>query len=89
MPSKLPPQPLSHQPPPDQPHPSADAHRLRHRIDQGLTGDKVPARDPAAAPLGTDDEAGGVSSPLRQEPPARPESRIPPGQKKGGETFET
>lgn len=92
--SKLPPQPLSHQPPPDQPHPdqphpSADAHRLRHRIDQGLTGDKVPARDPAAAPLGTDDEAGGVSSPLRQEPPARPESRIPPGQKKGGETFET
>ena len=35
------------------------ADRLRHDIDSGRTGDKVPHPDPAAAPLGTDDEAGG------------------------------
>lgn len=33
--------------------------RLRDAIDRGRTGDKVAAEDPAAAPLGTDDEAGG------------------------------
>src|SRR3954451_12083318 len=33
--------------------------RLRSDIDRGLTGDKVSASDPAAAPLGTDDEAAG------------------------------
>lgn len=36
------------------------AEDLRRRIDRGETGDKVPAFDPAAAPLGTDDEAGGA-----------------------------
>lgn len=34
---------------------------LRSAIDRGLTGDKIAALDPAAAPLGTDDEAAGVS----------------------------
>jgi hypothetical protein len=33
--------------------------RLRSDIDRGRTGDKVSASDPAAAPLGTDDEAAG------------------------------
>lgn len=33
--------------------------RLRAAIDQGKTADKVAVSDPAAAPLGTDDEAGG------------------------------
>jgi len=33
--------------------------RLRENIDSGLAGDKVPFPDPAAAPLGTDAEAGG------------------------------
>ena len=33
--------------------------RLRSDIDSGRTGDKVAASDPAAAPLGTDDEAAG------------------------------
>ena len=33
--------------------------QLRHDIDSGRTGDKVPVSDPAAAPLATDDEAGG------------------------------
>ena len=37
--------------------PTAD--RLRHDIDSGRAGDKVPFIDPAAAPLGTDEEAGG------------------------------
>jgi hypothetical protein len=34
--------------------------RLRHEIDSGRCGDKVCWPDPAAAPLGTDDEAGGT-----------------------------
>jgi hypothetical protein len=37
-----------------------NAAQLRDAIDRGRTGSKVPARDPAAAPLGTDDEAGGA-----------------------------
>ena len=39
------------------------AARLRADIDRGQTGDKVDAPDPAAAPLGTDDEAGGWQAP--------------------------
>jgi hypothetical protein len=38
--------------------PTAD--RLRDEIDHGAAGDKVPFPDPAAAPLGTDDEAAGT-----------------------------
>jgi hypothetical protein len=34
--------------------------RLRADIDSGRTGDKIPGSDPAAAPLGTDDEAAGT-----------------------------
>jgi hypothetical protein len=34
--------------------------RLRAEIDSGRTGDKVPVADPAAAPLGTDEEAAGT-----------------------------
>ena len=34
--------------------------RLKDDIDRGRTKDKVPQFDPAAAPLGTDDEAAGV-----------------------------
>ncbi len=33
---------------------------LRHAIDSGQTRDKVAVEDPAAAPLGTDAEAGGA-----------------------------
>ncbi|MFT0860746.1 hypothetical protein [Ancylobacter sp. G4_0304] len=36
------------------------AERLRAEIDRGRAGDKVPFPDPAAAPLGTDDEAAGM-----------------------------
>ncbi|MEC7760938.1 MAG: hypothetical protein VX874_03370 [Pseudomonadota bacterium] len=38
---------------------SAKVARLRDEIDSGRSDDKVAARDPAAAPLGTDAEAGG------------------------------
>ncbi|MBY6264655.1 hypothetical protein EI613_22430 [Azospirillum sp. 412522] len=71
--------------------PSAEANRMRADIDQGLTGDKVPATDPAAAPLGTDDEAAGTTpphSPSRDAVVPRGQ-RTPPGQKKGGDTLET
>lgn len=39
---------------------AAETHRLRAAIDRGETGDKVAFPDPAAAPLGTDDEAAGT-----------------------------
>ncbi len=42
------------------------AEELRHKIDSGETGDKVRVTDPAAAPLGTDAEAGGFP-PTTQE----------------------
>jgi hypothetical protein len=37
------------------------AEELRWAIDHGRAGDKVDYPDPAAAPLGTDDEAGGAA----------------------------
>ena len=36
--------------------------QARARIDRGETGDKIALDDPAAAPLGTDAEAGGAST---------------------------
>ena len=36
--------------------------QARDRIDRGETGDKKAIEDPAAAPLGTDAEAGGFST---------------------------
>jgi hypothetical protein len=41
----------------------SEASRLRDDIDRGRTGDKVAWPDPAAAPLGTDDEAGAPMGP--------------------------
>lgn len=34
--------------------------QVRKRTDSGKAGDKVDFPDPAAAPLGTDEEAGGA-----------------------------
>lgn len=45
---------------------------LRARIDRGDTHDKVAAEDPAAAPLGTDAEAAGVSPDTTRERAASP-----------------
>ncbi|MCW1933661.1 hypothetical protein [Pararhodobacter zhoushanensis] len=49
----------------------ADASRLRDAIDRGGTGDKVAFSDPAAAPLGTDDEAAGTPPTPQQVRTAR------------------
>ena len=38
----------------------ATTEQLRDDIDQGRSGDKVRFRDPAVAPLGTDEEAAGT-----------------------------
>jgi hypothetical protein len=40
--------------------PGATFAQLRGDIDSGLTGEKSGGFDPAAAPLGTDDEAAGA-----------------------------
>jgi hypothetical protein len=46
---------------PDAPRPPrSTSAQLRDDIDSGRTGDKVPWSDPAAAPLGTDEEAAGT-----------------------------
>jgi uncharacterized protein YbaR (Trm112 family) len=52
-------------PTPIVPEMSGDKDRgaVRADIDSGRTGDKVAAPDPSAAPLGTDEEAGGMTTP--------------------------
>lgn len=52
-------------------HSADTCERLRADIDSGRTRDKVGASDPAAAPLGTDDEAGGTPSTAEQVALAR------------------
>jgi hypothetical protein len=42
------------------PNKSSNVTHLRRDIDSGRTGDKAPGFDPAAAPLGTDEEAAGT-----------------------------
>jgi hypothetical protein len=56
---------MSNRSAPDAPRatPSVNVDQLRHDIDSGVTGDKVKAFDPAAAPLGTDEEAAGTPPP--------------------------
>ena len=50
-------EPVAPPPPSDRP----TAAQLIGDIQSGRTGDKNPVRDPALAPLGTDDEAAGRS----------------------------
>lgn len=40
--------------------------QARHQTDSGKTQDKVDYPDPAAAPLGTDEEAGGARTPREE-----------------------
>jgi hypothetical protein len=56
--------------------PSAVGIRLQAAIDGGRTGDKVPGFDPAAAPLSTDEEAGGQG--ITTDPSARESMRQAP-----------
>lgn len=69
--------------------PGGEAARLREAIDSGETGDKVANPDPAAAPLGTDDEAAGTPPPARAvrrsaEEEIKAVSRDPGGEKRRG-----
>lgn len=61
--------------------PTMAAERERMAIDRGHTGDKIPYGDPAAAPLGTDDEAGGHRQ--KSAPPPPGNARAPAGHEKG------
>lgn len=59
---------------------ASNVSQLRHDIDSGRTGDKVPVTDPASAPLGTDDEAAGFPpSPREVDIARRNENRRPRG----------
>ncbi|MBB2972356.1 hypothetical protein [Mesorhizobium sp. RMAD-H1] len=53
----------------DRPQDPPTVDRMRKDIDRGETREKVPWPDPAAAPMGTDDEAAGA-------PPGEIERRI-------------
>src|SRR3954447_18154762 len=56
----------------------AAATRRKAAIDRGLTGDKGPGFDPAAAPLGTDAEAAGAPPPAAADPPLPEGARADP-----------
>lgn len=61
--------------------------RLRADIDTGRTGEKVRYSDPAAVPLGADDEAAGHppdSGQRRQEAASRRIASAPPREHWGG-----
>lgn len=55
----------------DNGEPRGNPSLLKKDIDQGLTGDKVSYPDPAASPLGTDDEAAGTPNSHQQVAMAR------------------
>lgn len=58
--------------------------RLRADIDAGRTGDKVAASDPAAAPLGADEEAAGTPLSPNEITLARQEELKPAHDRRGG-----
>ena len=68
---------------------SSTTAQLRADIDSGRTGDKVAAGDPAAAPLGTDEEAAGTPVPAAAVAEARSNERTgeTPKEQKGGAVF--
>jgi hypothetical protein len=51
--------------------PRETVEKLRADVDRGAWGDKVPFIDPAAVPLGTDDEAAGQQSAGAEDPGSR------------------
>ena len=72
---------------------SSIPEQLRGDIDAGRTADKTPVTDPAASPLGTDEEAAGTPVPpaaaaqaVRDESSRRPKTchpePEPPNQRK-------
>lgn len=66
------------------------ADRLRHDIDSTASSDKVAFPDPAASPLGTDDEAGGRPNSVEAvQEAARHELKGETGTAHGQRTSET
>jgi hypothetical protein len=61
--------------------------RLRIDIDRGSMGDKVAWPDPAAAPLGTDDEAGGAPPTAEERALAAEQERRTPAPERDGRLF--
>lgn len=64
--------------------------RFRADISRGRTGEKVNFPDPAAAPLGTDDEAAGhapTSHEREMEDRHRPQPNPPPESSQGPVVF--
>jgi hypothetical protein len=62
--------------------------QLRTAIDRGAAADKVAFPDPAAAPLGTDDEAAGTpSTPVQIEAASRDELGRSPQKRRSLEGF--
>jgi hypothetical protein len=59
-------------------NPGSTPAQLREDIQLGRTGDKVKARDPAVAPLGTDEEAAGTPVPPSAAQHARDTERKSP-----------
>lgn len=72
-PTELEPRPA----PPAPPGEGSTSAQLRRDIESGQTGDKVAVIDPAAAPLGTDDEAAGASPDPGEIHAARARERSP------------
>ncbi|MEW6254390.1 MAG: hypothetical protein AB1592_00415 [Pseudomonadota bacterium] len=64
----------------------SDAQRVRHATDAGRTKDKIRFPDLAAAPLGTDDEAGGHQPQSALHPPERGD-RVADGDPRLGELY--
>jgi hypothetical protein len=56
----------------------------RAEIDRGWRGDKVPVSDPAAAPLGADEEAAGARTKPSEIGKGRAEPVAPHGTESGG-----
>lgn len=59
------------------PSAGSEAAKLRDEIDRGVMSDKVNHPDPAAAPLGTDDEAAGRLPPASVIAEMRRDQRAP------------
>jgi hypothetical protein len=57
---------------------NSTTEQLRRDIDSGRTGDKVAGSDPAAAPLGTDEEAAGTAPDPNVVAAARQQERAQP-----------
>jgi hypothetical protein len=64
----------------------ATTDQLRDDIDKGRTGEKVCFPDPAAAPLGTDDEAAGSPTPAEQVAATRRDERARADRMRAGQS---